>query len=363
MKNVLTKLMLFILLITACFFNNYSKEIIATSSGGLEFFNGEIEHIFIHCLVAYPEIAFKETNSMKSAYEKDCITSEEFCLLLNELYKNNYVLVDINSTFKVDENGVAEKQKVNVPKGKKPLVLSVDDVVYDHKKAGKGMVDKIIVDSNGNLATSTVINCKEEIAYDKEFVCILENFISSHPDFSVKNARATINLTGFDGILGYRTQTSNKTNREEQIINEKKVVQKLKEKGYNFACHSYGHYHMKQISLENFKREIDAWNEEVVPLIGKTNIYVYPYGEWEIMSGNKLSEKQQLLIDDGFKLFCGVGIKNFYSYMPYNKKISQKILFMDRAPIDGTTLTTYAKDLSNLIDASSVLRREKYKNI
>lgn len=113
----------------------------------------------------------------------------------------------------------------------------------------------------------------------------------------------------------------------------------------DFACHSYGHYHMKKISLQKFEQELKLWNDEVVPLIGKTDIYVYPYGEWEILNkNNQISEKHKLLADDGFKLFCGVGVKSFISMFPKNFDKSEQILFMDRCPLDGFTLKIEEKN-------------------
>ncbi len=299
------------------------------------YYTSTVEHLFTHCLIAYPEIAFTNDNPMKNNYNIDCITKNEFNKILNSLYEKNYVLVDINETFK-NVNGKVIKQEIKVPKGKKPLILSFDDVNYDHKKMGYGMVDKIIVDNNGNLATSTIINGKEEISYTNEFVPIVESFVNHHPDFSLRGAKGTLNLTGYDGILGYRTQSKNKINREQEIEKAKVVVAKLKQNGWNFACHSFGHYHMNKISYEQFCEEVELWNEEVEPLIGKTKIYVYPYGEWQVYDKGSLSKKHKLLQDNGFELFCGVGMKTFYSYLP--TKTQEKVLFMDRKVIDGTTL-------------------------
>ena len=294
-----------------------------------------VEHLFTHCLVAYPELAFKTNNPMKNNYNIDCITKNEFIKMLNSLYNNNYVLVNINETFK-NENGKIVKNKISVPVGKKPLILSFDDVNYDHKKIGFGMVDKIILDKDGNLASSTLINNKEEISYSNEFIPILEDFVKKHPSFSLRGAKATLNLTGYDGILGYRTQSKNKVNRQDEINKVKPIIAKLKQNGWTFACHTFGHYHMNKISYEQFHNEVELWKAEVEPLIGKTKVYVYPYGEWQVYQNGEISDKHQLLIDNGFELFCGVGMKTFFSYLP--TKNSTKVLFMDRKVVDGTTL-------------------------
>lgn len=323
--------------------------VIFTNSGKYAFalndeyyYTKDVEHLFTHCLIAYPEIAFKQNNPMKNYYKADCITSSEFSKILEELYNNNYVLVKLSSCFSVDKNGLATKQAVKIPKNKKALVFSFDDVNYDTKKMGLGMVDKIILDSNGQLASQTLINDNIDIRYDLEFIPILEEFVKSHPDFSINNAKGVLNLTGYDGILGYRTSHTNTTSRNQEILEAQKVVNKLKQNGWEFASHSYGHYHMNKINNAKFEKEIYLWQTEVEPIVGKTKVYVYPYGEWQVFENGEISTKHKMLQDAGFSLFCGVGMKNFYAYLP-NK--NHKVLFMDRKCVDGNTLNANREEL------------------
>lgn len=311
-----------------------------------------VEHLFTHCLIAYPFNAFSRDNPMKNDYNKDCITKDEFKKILWSLYQNNYCLVSIYDTFEM-KNGIIVKKPVKVPIGKKALILSFDDVNYDHKKKGLGMVDKIIVDSNGKLATSTIVDGKEDISYSNEFVPILENFVSLHPDFSPFKDMATINITGYDGVLGYRTQSKNTINRKQEIEKAKQVIRKLKQNGWNFASHSYGHYHMNKLTDEQFFEEVKLWKDEVEPLVGQTQVYVYPYGEWQVFDNyGNISKKHQYLIDAGFELFCGVGMQTYFSYLP--NKNGNKVLFMDRKVVDGNTLRKRDKNLYAFFDPQAV---------
>ena len=335
-------ILLALILISFTIFGASAKEFYETQT---------VEHLFTHCLIAYPEIAFQEDNPMRDNYNIDCITSNEFSRILESLYKNNYILVDINKTFKISKNG-AIKTTIKVPKGKKALILSFDDVNYDHKKMGLGMVDKIILDESKNIASQTNINGKIDICYDKEFINILDNFVKKYPTFSLDGAKGTINLTGYDGILGYRTQAKNTKIRQSEIIQARKVVQKLKQNGWNFASHSYGHYHMNKIDEKEFEQELKAWKNEVEPIVGKTKVYVYPYGEWSVYENDKLCEKHKLLKKYGFEIFCGVGMKTFYSYLP--TKSNEKVLFMDRKCVDGSTLRKCDKNLLPFFNPKSV---------
>lgn len=318
-----------------------------TNAQNLVKYTGEIAHVFTHCLIANTDIAFAKNNEMRKHYDTDCLTSKEFKNILSELNKNNYVLIKPSSIFEV-KNGIATKKTLYLPQGKKPLIMSFDDVNYDRKKMGLGMVDKIVLDSSKNIATCTGKSAPE---YNAEFVTILEDFITRHPDFSFNGARGLICLTGYDGILGYRTNRDS-ANRDTEIASVKPVIAKLKSLGWEFASHSYGHYHMKKISNEKFKNDIAEWKNEVEPLVGKTQIYVYPYGEREIINENNLSPKHKALEDAGFRLFCGVGVKNYFSYLP--NPLHKKILFMDRTPLDGYTLRNNYMSLRHLFDIKKV---------
>lgn len=306
----------------------------------------EVEHFFTHCLIVNPTLAFDENNFMANAYDKDCLTTSEFSKIIQSFYDNNYMLVNANICFKVDENGQAYKTNVKLPNGKKPLILSIDDVNYDHRKMHLGMADKLAVDKNGTLCS--IIDGK--LDYEREFVSVLNNFILAHPDFSYNNSKAMLCLTGYDGILGYRTQTGD----GKEINEAQKVVNKLKQEGYYFACHSYGHYHMKKVSDQIFDSEMENWKNEVEPLIGKTSIYVYPYGENLIMQDGKISYKHQKLLDYGFKLFCGVGDKHFYSYYPFNTPRLNQVLFMDRRSMDGLSLRQHKNEYSKFFNCELI---------
>lgn len=320
------------------------------------YYTTNVEHLFTHGLIAYPEIAFNKNNFMAKHYHQDCITKNEFLNILTSLYQNNYVLININDCFETINNTTVKKS-VKVPIGKKPIILSFDDINYDSKKLGLGMVDKIILDHNQNLATSTLINGKEDISYNNEFVTILENFVKEHPSFSPYGAKGTINLTGYDGILGYRTSHTNKANQESEITRAKAVANCLLNLGWTFASHSYGHYHMNKISLNKFENELKLWKSEVEPIVGKTQVYVYPYGEWQVFENGNICQKHKLLNQYGFNLFCGVGLKTFFGYLP--NKNGHKVLFMDRKNLDGNSLCSNHPELKIFFNPQQILDEKR----
>lgn len=314
-------------------------------------YNGPIYHIFFHSLIAYPEIAYsKEING---AFDEDCITVDEFKRTLEELYKNNFILIDIRSTYESvmeNEKQAIKDKKLNLPEGKKPVIISIDDMVYDPLKTGMGMVDKIIIDENGEFATYTKHkNGTEIISQDNEIIPILERFIKEHPDFSFNGAKATLALTGWVGILGYRIDRLS-PNRQSEIDAVKPIVEKLKEKGWSFACHGYGHRHSRDISYGLFEDDTNKWIKEIGSIIGPTDIYVYPYGQ--ILSVQ--DAKYKLLLDNGFKVFCGVNSKPTW-------KNYESSIFMDRQAIDGYSLRNYKQALQPLLNTEQVIDLENRK--
>jgi hypothetical protein len=304
-------------------------------------FDGEIYHIFFHCLIAFPDISYKNG---KSPLDEDCVLVDEFKRCLQQLYDNGYALIDINETFNVDADGQVTRAQVRAPAGKKPLILSVDDMVYDPRKLGNGMVDKIILDDEGKIATYTKHkDGTEVISYDNEIIPILESFIDEHPDFSIRGARGTLALTGFAGIFGYRTDRLTE-NQAEEIAAVGPIVDAVRALGWTFASHGYGHRHSADITEELFLDDTTKWRKEVENLVGPTQIYVYPYGQYVTTGG----VKYQTMLDFGFKVMCGVSHEQVWEEQG-------NALFMTRFGIDGYSLRNYGKRLAPLFDCSTVI--------
>ena len=293
-----------------------------------------VRHLFTHCLIAYPELA-------SNAAFTDCLTAPEWKKVLQSLYDNDFVLVDFNSIYDIyEEDGVEKakmKSKITVPKGKKPLVISIDDVVYDPKKTNQGMVDKLVIRDNELWTYTLFKDGREEYSQDNEIFVILEDFIDKHPDFSYEGAKITLALTGFAGILGYRTDSSF-AEQGYDVAKERKeakvVADWLKAHGYTFASHSYAHGRMSNFSEEKTIRDCRKWKEEVASIVGDTNIFIYPYGDWPKYD----TANHKALLDAGFKIFNGTSTMNYLINGFPGKGASVGNIFMDRFNVTGQTL-------------------------
>ncbi len=316
-----------------------------TEQTDLVTFNGPVEHLFTHCLIAYPELCYSSP-SMTASLDEDCITPGEFTKILNALYEKDYILIDINMLINETENGV-EIGEIKIPKGKTPFVFSVDDVTYDSRKMHTGMVDKLIVDDDGRVCTYTRQDDGTEIiSYENECFPIIDEFVRQHPDFTFRGARGTLCHTGFDGVFGYRTQNNPKEDVDPAYEKEQAllVAQALKNEGWTFASHSYGHSQMPNQTFDYIKEDTDKWISEVTPIIGETKIMVWPYGA-SIRDG----EAHKYIYESGFKLFCGVGVKPFVAKEPDGLGI-----FMDRKALDGYSLRNRRDKYMYLFDTEEV---------
>jgi len=334
---------------------NASKEIIPPSPP-MVYYEGNLLNIFFHGTIAWPEIGF--TGSMKDFFLEWYVTSDEYIRILQELYALNYVLVDINEFYNVDIVDGKKKVTANkflVPEGKKPMVLSIDDLSYYEIVRNNGSVHKLVIDEKGDIAAWTPNATGGEISYDKDIVTITEAFIKQHPDFSVRGAKGIIALTGYEGLLGYQTHTGytgaggrptniNDPYFKKEVEDSLPVIQKLKDLGWRFASHSWGHLNLPNVPMSWFTNDNNRWDREVKPLLGETDLYIYPFG-----AGLESQEdKHKILREKNFNLFFGVGAGFSYSERG-------DYIYLDRRNIDGFYFRTFKNRESRLFDIEKVI--------
>lgn len=301
-----------------------------------------LENIYTHCLIAFPEINFRSKSTYRNCGD-DCLTPDEFRYLLDRLYGLGYIIIDANLLY--DEENDSPNYTLELPKGKKPLVFTFDDVTYDSRKMGLGMVDKIIVDEDGYVCSYTKHkNGAVVVSYDNEIFPIINSFVREHPDFTYRGARGTLFFTGFDGILGYRTQSEPiddaeaalGLDRNEEIKKAAAVIEALRMEGWTFGSHSYDHAHMTRLSPEAFKADADKWLEEVGSIIGETKLFCWPYGDHtdaNYDSNLRKGELHKYLYDSGFKVFFGCGAGRYLA-----NELDGLGIFTDRKGMTGNVL-------------------------
>ena len=331
-----------------------TQQIQAEEPRVMVYYEGPVLNIFFHALVARPETAF--TGSMRNHYLKWFVTVGEFKKVLHELYKKDYVLVDIKELYEITYTNGRKNvnfKKPYIPEGKKPMVLSVDDLNYYKNDKRYATIHKLVIDNNNRIAGWTANESGGELSYDLDITTCMEEFIRIYPDFSIRGARGIIALTGFEGVLGYRTHELNAPEYETEKENAIKVVNRLKEMGWHFASHSWGHPNLREISFARFLRDMNLWDKEVRPIVGDTDLFIYPLGA----GVENIEEKHKALRDNNFNVFFGVGL----GFTMWQR---QNYIYFDRRNIDGIYFSVFKNRKDRLFNIEDVIdedaRRGKF---
>ena len=306
-------------------------------------YQGDIAHVFYHPVITEPKVAFtQEKNQAKGNFDW-MITADEFKRSLNELYKHHYILIDPHEAYDLKGKTVTRKE-LKLPKGKKPLILSIDDMNYYEYMRGHGYADRLVLDQKQHVVSETKDkNGKVTTSETNDIVPILNQFVKDHPDFSLNGQKGVVALTGYNGVLGYRTNELNNKDYLKRKRDAKKVVKAMKRDGWTFASHSWGHIDFANSSYDQIVRDTKRWKNEVEPIIGKTDVFIYPHGAQD--RGSKAY--QYLVRDEGFKFLAGVGPNNFTD-------IGNDSVYQDRVAIDGLNLYDFKYKLKPFLDPSKV---------
>ncbi len=327
--------------------------------------NGIVEHLFFHPVVAYPELAF-DGDAQANGIDDYMVTVGEYNKILQSVYDNGYVLVDIADVWSetTGEDGQPKmvRNTLYLPEGKKPLILSFDDTNYYEYMLENGFAYKLIIGEDGKIwSWGLDPEGKEVVSRDLDAIPVLDKFVEEHPDFSPFGAKGCLSLTGYEGILGYRTATNTKEwDDAKEAARQKEreavvpIVEELKRTGWTFGSHTWGHIRLgtpAKVSLEDIRQDTQRWMDEVGSLVGETTILFYPHGERP--DGNdwqKTGPVFQYLQGQGFRVFCSVGIESF-SFI--KKDICAVIC--DRLHPDGTTLRRSRNRYLQFYDAKDIM--------
>lgn len=343
----------------------------------------QVPHVFFHTLIVDFDRCFASYHnaSLRNGYNAWMVTIDEFKECIRQLYANDYVIINIGDIYQKDDNGnYSPNTSVKLPAGKKAVVFSYDDTAYYCQYMDWGMADRMVFDENGDIKCEYTDKNGNTTMGDYDHVPILIDFCREHPDFAWHGHKGTLALTGYNGVFGYRTEYrmfDNATSDElawlaanpwckrselDTYIEEAKVMaQALRDNGFEFASHTWGHRHCDQKSLDWLKTDTSWWLERVGRIVGKTDIFVFPHGsdiggEEDYNSSN---EKYTYLKSVGFGVFCGVdGVS--YSWNQFRSSYVRQ----SRIDIDGylmyRQLTGHTTALSKLgLDVEAIFDQRR----
>lgn len=241
-------------------------------------YKGEIYHVFFHPVITDPKVAFDSKNPSAKGNNDWMVITKEFKSAIEELHKNNYILIDPHDAYDLQSSPI-KKKTLKLPKNKKPLILSIDDMNYYDYMLGKGYDDRLVLDESQHVVSETK-DKQGKITHSKsdDIVPILNDFVKAHPDFSLNGQKGVVALTGYSGVIGYRTNETDSKDYEQRKKDAKKVVDAMKRDGWTFASHSYGHINFEKSSYKAIVNDTQKWEKEVVPIVGKTDLFIFPHG-------------------------------------------------------------------------------------
>lgn len=327
-----------------------------------------IPNLSFHGLIADPSRAFIDETFGKS-YNANYVTIDEFSKILQQLYDKGYVLVNFNS-FIVETTGEDGKvtystQPLYLPEGKKPLMLTQTLVNYElftidsdgdmeADKGGDGFASKLVVDVNGNILNEYVDADGNTVTGAYDLVPILNDFLEQHPDFSYRGAKATLAVTGEDGVFGYRIMHSVKDKKGEDYYNQqaegaKKIAQALRDDGYIIGCYTYSNISYGELSATKIQADLDMWKKEVVPVIGKVDLLVYAKSsDISANEGYANNNKYNVLYQEGFRYFVSS------ANVPW-AEVTNEYVRQSRIMVTGGNMKNTPSTYTNYFDAASVL--------
>ncbi len=311
-------------------------------------YEGTIGNLCFPNLIVDTEMAFDDDNYAQT-YEQNLITLEEFENILDQLYENGFVLIDLHMVAEETEDesgksGMTEKTLM-MPKGKKPLVLSVENLNYASIRNGDGIATKLVLDENGEVAAVYTDEEGHEKTGAYDVVPVLEQFIEEHPDFSYHGARGIISLSGSGGAFGYQVEEEKDASFRENQETVTAIADRLLEDGWTLASAGYSYSYMNDMSYEQLKEDIDEWEQVIGSLIGGSDTLVYPYGS-EV---DYESEKAAYLLDEGFCYLVGLWASDDYL------SVNSEYLRQTRRAITGYVLENYASYFTSYFSVPEVL--------
>lgn len=306
-------------------------------------YTGKLYHVFFHSLIIDTSLAFDNVGHSAEGYNMWMTTQSEFKKMLPLFLENGFVLYDITDMVEFDEQGNARAAQILLPEGKKPLVISIDDVnYYDYMKTD-GFADRLDVDENGRVVTIVKdANGVESVTYDGDVMPILDSFVDEHPEFSFRGAKGIVAQTGYAGAFGYRITDLELYSPEEgraMLEKVRQVAEALRNSGWQISSHSYTHnqyWNTKSITMDQMSYDTGRWKNEIEPYVGDTNIFISPFG---VNFDNSDVRFRYLVETGGFHIYCPVG-------SGMNTWFDGDVMFQERLNLDGYTMITHPERVS-----------------
>ena len=333
-----------------------------------------IPNISFHVLIADPVRAFADKD-YGGLYNRNFVTIDEFDRILQQLYLNNYVLVDYDSfvsgTTDLEGKSSFFTMPIKLPEGKKPIMITETMVNYFGymvdgngdgvaDAGGDGFAHRLVVDANGDVKAEYIDMNSQTHVGNFDLVPILEDFIKRHPDFSYRGARATLAVTGHEGIFGWHCNTTyiasvGQAYYDEQVRGAKEVVEALRNKGYRIASYTYKNEDYGQLNANQIQADLTNWNDQITPILGPVDTIVFAK---ESDIGDYTGPKFNVLYTMGYRYLITD------AEQPY-AEVNNTYVRQSRLMVTGNTMAWKSAQFTNLalFDPNIVLDMTNRKQV
>ncbi|MCQ2528755.1 MAG: hypothetical protein MJ108_06525 [Saccharofermentans sp.] len=290
------------------------------------------------------------------------LTPSQFSRILEELYNNNYVLVDAETMADQKEPNFITEVDLTVPEGKKPVIIVIEPLDYSVLNYMTGSCSRLILNEQGQIC-GEYTDAKGQIVVSRhaESIGILDEFVENHPDFSFNGAKGVISICGNESFFGYvvsQEQAETRATNCESIgrtapkftdadietnrATVKTITESLQDNGWRFATSTYGNINAYDSDMETIVNDTSKWMSQIEPLIGDVHIINYPGGHY--IYGT--DERAEYLKNNGFRIFLGMGTQPYHIY-------GNNYLYYDRMIVSQTSMGN--TDFSELFNVNYVL--------
>ncbi|MCR4703289.1 MAG: hypothetical protein K5665_06465 [Saccharofermentans sp.] len=339
-----------------------SNLLTATSyTGEVKEYRGPIEVICVRSLIADTDVAF--SGRFRSKDTGMYLTTYEFEKILENLYERDYVLVDPENLVDASDPTFLFERNLRVPKGKKPLVVVIENLQYSCAAYNCGTCRRLVLNDESQVCGEYVNAAGETVvSRTAESIGILDVFVEKHPDFTFDGAKGIISVSGHEACFGYLVAAGeiedrnaalsaaklpqiNPTNDDIDYSRERvtDIVKILSENGWKFASCTYDYIEdcrntEKQVLMDDTVK----WLDQIGSLFGEVHMLVYPNGNYIYGTDDRAVYYKNL----GFRIFFGGGATPYYTY-------GDNYLYLDRAMMSYNTLSR--KAYAGLFDYTEII--------
>ena len=323
---------------------------------------GKIPTLSMHMLIADPELAYND-KQYGSSYKKNFITTDQFRDILDQLYANDCVLVDLLDVYEemYDEGTgkiVYVPRELLLPAGKQPILLVQTQVnYYEYMLSGAkdnlpdGFASKLCVDENGVFYNEMPLADGNIVTGAYDMVPILEQFIEDNPMFSYHGARAILAVSGYEGLFGYRVTSS--LSAEDLAAEEEaaaRLCAALQDAGYRIGCYTYSNIDYGKQGASAIQEDLQKWNDKILPMLGEYGCNILVYAREADIADKDASysgSKFNVMYNAGYRFFLGANSESY-------SQIGDQYVRHDRLCITGEYLTKYPERFEGLFDPATL---------